>query len=655
MSQYVHLGAAALNTTPKHWDENKRVILKSIQEAKKRGINILCLPELAITGYGCEDEFHAPYVSEWSLQILFQDIAPATTDIAVAVGLPVQFEGATYNTIAMLINGQVAGFSAKQHLAGDGIHYEPRFFKPWPKKQKAQLTYQENQYPIGDILFDLSGIRVGFEICEDAWVAGRPGIALAQRSVDIILNPSASHFALGKASVRERFVQEGSRAFHCAYVYANLLGNEAGRAIYDGDCMIASQGTVVCRSELFRFDDTLLVNSIVDIETNRVSRNRQASYRPAPEDSPYAVHHQWQPICNQTPTTQPRPEPTADPYLEFELATGLGLFDYMRKSWTNGFAISLSGGADSSACLTIVYRMACKLIQHYPDHPYLKHLLDGATATLPELMSRICVTAYQGTDNSSDQTLQAASELAKATSARFQNINVKNLVNEYENILANFIGRPLNWQDDDLARQNIQARCRAPSIWAIANASNFLLISTSNRSEAAVGYCTMDGDTAGSISPIAGIDKQFLRDWLKWAEQQHLPALKYTNQLVPTAELRPQTATQTDEEDLMPYPVLNQIQKLAVIEKKCVDDIYDQLSHNHPDQSPQTIFQWIQRYFTLWSRNQWKRERYAPSFHLDDENLDPRSWCRYPILSGSYQAELNALKKRIQKQLPAPQ
>ncbi|HNM24783.1 MAG TPA: TolC family protein, partial [Saprospiraceae bacterium] len=88
--------------------------------------------------------------------------------------------------------------------------------------------------PIGDLLFEVGGVRIGFEICEDAWVADRPGIALARHGVDVLLNPSASHFAFGKLDVRKRFVVEGSRAFSASYVYANLLGNESGRTIFDG-------------------------------------------------------------------------------------------------------------------------------------------------------------------------------------------------------------------------------------------------------------------------------------------------------------------------------------------------------------------------------------------------------------------------------------
>src|SRR5207253_9418905 len=144
----------------------------------------------------------------------------------VSVGLPVRHENGLFNCAAMLVDGKVIGLVAKRFLAGDGIHYEPRWFKPWP----AGVVGEMGGISIGDLHFEIAGVRIGFEICEDAWVAKRPGAELALEAIDIILNPSASHFAFGKIAVRERFVLEGSRAFGVTYVYSNLLGNEAGRA-----------------------------------------------------------------------------------------------------------------------------------------------------------------------------------------------------------------------------------------------------------------------------------------------------------------------------------------------------------------------------------------------------------------------------------------
>ena len=219
------------------------------------------------------------------------------------------------------------------------------------------------------------------------------------------------------------------------------------------------------------------------------------------------------------------------------------------------------------------------------------------------------------------------------------------------------IGRSLTWGDDDITLQNIQARVRAPGVWMFANIRNALLISTSNRSEAAVGYATMDGDTSGGISPLAGIDKVFIRKWLIWMEKvgpsyanderENLPSLSCINIQQPTAELRPQERAQTDEDDLMPYPVLDVIERYAIRDKIGPVDIWQLTQRDFPQYSASVLGNWVIRFFTLWCRNQWKRERYAPSFHLDDENLDPKTWCRFPILNGGFSNELQQLRDAI--------
>jgi NAD+ synthase (glutamine-hydrolysing) len=645
------LAAAALNTTPKDWTGNRDKILASFAEARRRGVQFLCLPELAITGYGCEDEFHAPYVAELALEILERDIVPAVVGFGAAVGLPLSFGGSTYNTIAMIHDGTLLGFTAKQNLAGDGIHYEPRFFKRWPQGQIATFTTPAGrQVPLGDLVYDVGGIRFAMEICEDAWVAGRPGISHSRQGVDVLLNPSASHFAFGKTLTRERFVLEGSRAFNCAYVYANLLGNEAGRAIYDGDCLIASAGALRAHAPRFSYAPFALAVATVDIEHNRVGRARLASYEPELTDRGRVTHGaRWD---NEHPVISPpiqRAAPSKEE--EFSHAVALGLYDYLRKTHCRGYALSLSGGADSAVCAVLVALM----VRHADDAARAELArLTGLPVDCPErdLIGRLLTCAYQASANSSETTLEAARAVAADLGARFIHFDIAPLVAHTERLLADYLGRPLDWERDDVTRQNIQARVRNPPVWAIANAENFLLLTTSNRSEATVGYCTMDGDTAGSLAPVAGIDKVFLRNWLVWARDAHqLPALDLVIRQAPTAELKPGTYHQTDETDLGgSYALINRIQKLLVVEKKSPRDILHVLSSPAEfgaTMSRAQLLRAVTRILTLWSRNQWKRERYAPSFHLDDENLDPRTWCRYPILSGNYAYELEALRAEL--------
>ena len=111
----------------------------------------------------------------------------------------------------------------------------------------------------------------------------------------------------------------------------------------------------------------------------------------------------------------------------------------------------------------------------------------------------------------------------------------------------------------------------------------------------------------------------------------------------PTAELRPQGTGQTDEGDLMPYEVLDKIERFAIRDKMMPVDVFKKTAREFPGFDAQQIGAWTKKFFRLWCRNQWKRERYAPSFHLDDENLDPKTWCRFPILSGGYEYEIRQL------------
>lgn len=664
----IKVAAACLNQTPFAWEQNLGNIREAIRRARAEDVTVLCLPELCITGYGCEDAFFSPGLQEEAFAAL-ESLLPDTHGLVVSFGLPLYFEKALYNAAALVVDGKIAGFVAKRFLAGDGIHYEPRWFKEWPAGERDHLERGDARFPLGDVLYDVGDVRIGFEICEDAWVANRPGADLALRGVDVIMNPSASHFGFGKFAVRQRFVVEGSRAFGVGYLYANLLGNEAGRVIYDGGGIIATGGELVARGRRFGFADVELATAVIDVEANRREQARRGSHRPRhdADDGVVEVPFTWPARKPVAPATIARTWEDGDHVKEeeFARAVALGLWDYMRKSRSHGYVVSISGGADSAACAVLV-ATALELA-------VAEHGLDGVKARLGyaprlaaagdvrELTRMLLLTAYQATEHSGDVTRTAAREVSKAVNAEFHLLDVDPLFKGYVKLIAGAIGRPLAWPDDDVALQNIQARVRSPSIWLLANLRHALLLTTSNRSEAAVGYATMDGDTSGGLAPIGGIDKTYLRGWLRWMETtgpaglHPVPALSYINAQQPTAELRPASAAgeaQTDEKDLMPYELLEAVEDSAIRDKRLPLEVLQELEPRFPQYSQANLALWIERFFKLWCRNQWKRERLAPSFHLDDKNLDPRSWCRFPILSGNYDRELAELRAYVAEGKP---
>ena len=633
---YIKVGTACLNQTPLDWEGNKQRIMAALAASRAAGVDLLCLPELCITGYGCEDFFHSPEVCERAMANLCQIAENSSGNLVFCVGLPVIYGGALYNTVALIQHKRILGFVAKQHLAGDGIHYEPRWFKPWPEG----VTKTLDNKPIGDLQFDFMGIKVGFEICEDAWVANRPGATLARKGVDIIMNPSASHFAIGKNTTRRRFVAEGARAFRVTYLYANLVGNEAGRAIYDGDCLIAggSNGDILSEGPRFSFKDMELTTAVVDLSSTRVPRIGSASFTPDLSTTFIECSYFEGTV---EPLTKNADLKSWDDYEEFQEAEALGLWDYARKSHSKGYVISLSGGADSAACAYLVdYALQRAVATHGKDA--VERMI--GTDNLCDFLT--CV--YQSTENSSDTTFAAAETLSENIGCKFRELDVEDIVQAYVEGVSKSLGLSLTWESNDIALQNIQARVRAPSAWLIANLEGKLLITTSNRSEAAVGYCTMDGDTAGSIAPIAGVAKAFLLGWLRSepVQKSYTSAALITAQK-PTAELRP-GSIQTDEDDLMPYGILNAIETWAIEGKLGPSEAYDRLMMSQPLDEDQA-YEYIRKFYTLWSRNQWKRERYALAFHIASRNLDPRSWCRFPVLSSGFELELKELKERIMK------
>ena len=660
----VRVAAVALNQTPLDWAGNRRRIEHAIETARGAGASVVCLPELCVTGYGCEDMFLAPGIQRTALDMLVE-LIPASKGLIVAVGLPVFHESGLYNSAALLCDGELLGLVGKQFLAGDGIHYEPRWFHRWPAGVVSHVEIADRYYPFGDLLFDCGGVRIGFEICRDSWVADRPGKRLADRGADILLNPSASHFSFDKHSIRERFAIEGSRTFCTSFVFCNLLGNEAGRAIFDGATLIASQGRMVARGPRLSFADEIVTTADVDIDATR--RMRTQSFDISESASGIGLvesGYTWPnlPASDVTKTASAVGWEVSPHYKHeaFASSVALALFDYLRKCHSQGFVVSASGGADSSAVAVLVWLMVRLGIEELGVDEFLTKLdiprivkpagnADAAKSIVRQLLT--CV--YQATRNSSEVTRAAAATVSSAVGAEFLAWNIDRLVDDYVATVGKAIGREPTWKSDDVVLQNIQARARGPAAWLVANLKHALLLTTSNRSEAATGYATMDGDTCGGLAPIAGVDKAFLREWLRWMEREGplgigpLPELRAVNELDPSAELRPPGAKQTDESDLMPYAVLDAIERAAIHSKQMPLDVYHIMRSKFPEYTAEEMGGWVERFFQLWSRSQWKRERFAVAFHVDEANVDPKTWCRFPILNSGFEAELEELRQEI--------
>ncbi|MDH5476114.1 MAG: NAD+ synthetase, partial [Cyclobacteriaceae bacterium] len=458
MTRTLKIAGAALNQTPIDWQNNLKNISDAILKAQQQQVDLLCFNELTITGYGCEDLFLSNWLPKKALQKL-EEIIPLCQNITICVGLPIRINNKVYNCVAVIQNQKLLGITAKQNLPSDGVHYEFRWFTPWKRGEIKSFEYLGDSYDIGDIIYTINDVKIGFEICEDAWVDDRPACRLIEREVELILNPSASHFAFGKSDNRKLLFSKSSQKFNCTYLFVNLLGNEAGKMIYDGQTLITKGGEILATNELLSFNDFVFTTSTIDFDKKN--------------------------------NPQPIP-PTLSKNEEFAKSVSLGLFDYLRKSKSKGFVISLSGGADSATCAVLVAHMIKIGIQTLGANRFLKALgradieiTDDFSIekTEKKITAQLLTCAYQGTIHSSLTTFNAAKTLAESLGATFHHWTIDEAINTYTGKIENVLGRKLSWEKDDLALQNIQARSRSPIIWMLANIENKLLITTSNRSE----------------------------------------------------------------------------------------------------------------------------------------------------------------------------
>lgn len=690
------VSAASLNQTAGEFETNSRNIINAAITARNNGASFLLTPELSLTGYGLEDNFSYMNIVDTALSKLFKLASDLPQGIAVSVGLPYLYSGKLFNGIALLLNGQICGITFKKNLASNGVHYEQRWFTPWNQTDVFRHTVTVNgteaTVPVGTPVFDIEGFLLGIEVCEDSWVAKRIASHYFDLGVDIIANPSASHFAIGKFDIRQQLIKESSRTYGVSYLFANLNGVDSGRAVYDGGCIIANSGQILNQGPRFHHTPYEVIASVVRNNSSRVSKaitsqryseiqQNLSNYiiklqinNPAPipaTDSPGFLSEL---SASRTPAAT-IPAWETSPHLEHEEAVraiALGLRDWSEKTRTNGYTLSLSGGADSGLTAALV-AMAVKFELHEfkakersLQESYFARFADDDIQTKIDttaidqveksVMANFLQTAYQPSANSGNVTFTAATKLAEYIGSTHYNFPITNVVEEYEKVLSEETGITFTWEDHDIFRQNIQARTRSPMIWGATNLKNSLLLTTSNLSEASLGYATQDGDTSGVLAPISGVTKSRILKILSWMENSgidltygetnnfvRLDALSYINNQKPTAELRPEE--QQDEDDLMPYALLDRILMLQLQKNLTPLEIFEVIVIEDSEYKTEFVARCIVKYFTLFVRNQWKRDRQAPSFHIEINSLDPKADRRMPLLGNPYQEEIAYLKE----------
>ena len=541
----LRVALAQINTTVGDLDGNADRMRTEIRRARDLGVDVICFPELAITGYPPEDLVLRRRFVEDNIMAA-QQLAQETNGIVAVYGF-VDADDDIYNAAAIATNGRIVDVYHKQYLPTYGVFDEDRYFRAGRRAP----------------VYEIAGIPVGVNICEDIWYPDGPTLMQGYSGAEVILNINASPYAAGKRDFRLKMLATRASDNELFVCYTNLVGGQ-DELVFDGNSVIFNERAELVVQAL-RFREDLLVADL-DVDALRGSRLRDPRRRK--ERLEFISHEQIERVHVSPEPLQPssssvgaqyaeplRPEgerinrpalpsrPAMEPLepdAEVYEALVTGTRDYVGKNGFQNVVIGLSGGIDSSvtACIAV-------------------DALGAGHVTGVSMPSR-----YSSTGSRTD-----AEELAEALGIRYLTVPI-------EPAFAATLGmllEPFGDTQPGLAEENLQARIRGNILMALSNKFGWLVLTTGNKSEMATGYSTLYGDMAGGFAVIKDVPKTLVYRLAEYRNRQKPPPIpRLVLEKPPSAELR---FEQKDEDSLPPYTVLDPILKAYVEEDRSVDDI----------------------------------------------------------------------------------
>lgn len=490
----LRVALAQINATVGDLAGNQRKINASIHQAKVMGADIVCLPELAVCGYPPEDLLLKSHFIEHNIKII-NELAANAQGITAVVGYVDQKDGKIYNAAAVLSEGKIKAVYHKQELPNYGVFDEKRYFQ----------RGQEN------ILLTAGGVRIGVNICEDIWVDGASYAKQSASGAGLLLNISSSPYEIGKTQVRLDLLARRAKETGCFICYTNLVGGQDELVFDGGSFVIDPNGKVLVSAKQFE-EDLIIVD--LDVPSNPRT-NVQLSMIEVQVAQIKKPEHRESEI--------PRLEEVAEIYQ----ALVLGTRDYVNKNGFKKTLIGLSGGIDSA----LVAAIACDAIGQ-----------------------ENVVGVSMPTKFNSKGTRDDARKLAANLGIEFHEIPIKKLMMAYESTLDPwFYGK-----DKDITEENLQARIRGNILMAFSNKFGWLVLTTGNKSEMAVGYCTLYGDMSGGFAVIKDILKTKVYDLVRY-RNRHAGKMVIPKSILlraPSAELR---ENQKDADSLPEYDELDKM------------------------------------------------------------------------------------------------
>ena len=563
MQRSLRLALAQFNPTVGDIPGNTARIIELIEEARARHADLVAFPELAITGYPPEDLLFKPSFLADSA-VALERVAAATRGIAAVVGCPdiLASQNDLSNAAAIINDGRILDWYRKMYLPNYGVFDEDRYFR------------RGEECPV----YVINGTPVGVGICEDIWYPIGPIAVQREAGAEVIVNINASPFHAGKAGQRERMIATRAADHGVFVAYLNAVGGQ-DELVFDGASVICSpDGSVIARGPAF--EDSLIV---ADLNVESVFRQRLRDPR-ARKDNLQILSKVGQARVTKVSEHRLSDRKQAQPSLcrpledteEVYQALVVGTRDYVRKSGFGRALIGLSGGIDSA--LT-------------------------ATVAVDALGAENVVGVTMPSRYSSEGSVEDSQELADNLGISLWRIPIEPAHLAFTEMLAaHFAGTKAN-----VAEENVQARIRGNVLMTISNKFGWLVLTTGNKSEMAMGYATLYGDMAGGFAVLKDVPKTLVYELCRWRNERTGNGLPLIPQAVldkpPSAELRPD---QTDQDTLPPYDLLDPIIKAYV------EDDYgyaDMVAMGHRSE-------WVQQVISAVDRNEYKRRQAPPGVKI---------------------------------------
>ena len=530
---YVRVAAAVPHMQVADCQYNASEIKKQITEAVQEGVQVVCFPELSITGYTCADLFFTQQLQKDALSAL-DDVCTFTRDlpIIVLVGAPLKVDNNLYNCAFVMTDGEVIGIVPKINLPNTGEFYEKRWFSSGRdvlennvnsiRPRIPTIELWGNDVPFGiDLLFTTKDYSFGIELCEDLWSPLPASTQLAIQGAEIIFNLSSSNCVTGKHAFRQRMITQQSARVHCGYVYTSSgIGESTTDIVFSGSTYIAENGEMLEIGERFQMESSMIISEI-DVERLRIDRQRNTNFthdkhgqfrhvqvaplEPSLEDGATrlldaALLDNGRPMgygegplhrhFTQTPFLPKKKD--SDEYCEDVLNLQVhGLLRRWQHTHTESLVIGISGGLDSTLALIVSVLAADRL-------GYNRSQVIGVT--MPGF-------------GTSDRTYSNALAMMEELGVSIHEIPIRNMATQH----LNDINHDLN--NHDITYENAQARIRTLVLMDLANKYNGLVVGTGDMSELALGWATYCGDQMSMYGVNAGVPKTLVRYLVRYAAE----------------------------------------------------------------------------------------------------------------------------------------